>query len=262
MPASPPSLSEAGAEPDSAADKLSLVVNWLKRQRAGGAGPRLRPRVAPTELARVDFTELVPDPLPFLGQAAYLQLEFFESFATALAGAPDLGAKEGLSGAAGTALRKHHALIAEIRREGAEPDEVMAPFAPAADRFREFTTGADWYELLLGLHLTSGMLDDFFTSLAEGLPADLGARVRGILDDRSGAAVLVGLLQDAVAAEPTLADRLALWGRSIVGDTLLVARTALEAAEPDGRVGADVEPVFTLLIAEHTRRMDALGLTA
>jgi hypothetical protein len=238
------------------------VVFWLKRRRPGAEAPRLRPRAAPADLARIDFTELVPDELPFLGQAAYLQLEFFESFATAVAGAPDLAAKVGLANAAGVALRKHHALIAEIRRAGVEPELVMAPFAPSADRFREFTTGSDWYELLLGIHLTSGMLDDFFTRLAEGLPADLGGRVRGILDDRSAASVLAGLLQTAIVSEPGLADRLALWGRSIVGDTLLVARAALEAAEPAGRVGADVEPVFTLLIAEHTRRMDALGLTA
>ncbi|MGX5695940.1 ferritin-like fold-containing protein [Agromyces soli] len=238
------------------------MVFWMKRRRPGAEAPRLRPRVAPTELARIDFTELVPDQLPFLGQAAYLQLEFFESFAMAVAGAPDLVAKEGLSNAAGIALRKHHALIAEIRREGVEPEQVMAPFAPAADRFREFTTGADWYELLLGLHLTSGMLDDFFVRLADGLPSELRTRAQGILDDRSAAPVLVALLQAAITAEPDLADRLALWGRSIVGDTLLVARAALEAAEPEGRVGADVEPVFTLLIAEHTRRMDALGLTA
>ena len=84
--------------------------------------PRLRPRVAPIELAKVDFTELVPEPVPFLGQAAYIQLEFFEGLAKAVATAPTLPAKEGLSAAAGVALRKHHALIAEIRRLPEERD--------------------------------------------------------------------------------------------------------------------------------------------
>ena len=44
-------------------------------------------------------------------------------------------------------------------------------------------------------------------------------------------------------------------------DTLLVARAAVSASH----VSADderLEPVFTELIAAHTRRMDALGLTA
>ncbi|WP_159605253.1 ferritin-like fold-containing protein [Agromyces humi] len=132
--------------------------------------PRLRPRVTPTELAKVDFTELVPEPVPFLGQAAYIQLEFFENLARAVATAPTLPAKEGLSAAAGVALRKHHALIAEIRRLGVEPDDVMAPFAPATDRFQQISSGADWYELLLGIHVTAGMLDGYFSRLAAGLP--------------------------------------------------------------------------------------------
>ncbi|MBM7505295.1 ferritin-like fold-containing protein [Agromyces aurantiacus] len=238
------------------------MVNWSKPRLPRPDAPRTRPRVAPTELTRIDFTEVVPDQVAFLGQAAYIQLEFFESLAKAVATAPDLGAKEGLSAAAGVALRKHHELISELRRLGEEPSEVMAPFAPATDRFRQATSGADWTELLLGIHITSGMLDDYFSRLAEGMPAELGTRVRAVLAERDIAEVVERELERAIAADPTLADRLALWGRSLVGDTLLVARSALRASESTGALGADVEPVFTELIASHTRRMDALGLTA
>ncbi|MGW9630469.1 ferritin-like fold-containing protein [Agromyces sp. NPDC055520] len=239
------------------------MVIWSKRRGARPELPRLRPRVAPTDLTKVDFTELVPEPVPFLGQAAYIQLEFFESLARAVATAPTLSSKAGLSRAAGIALKQHHALTAEIRKFGVEPDDVMAPFAPAADRFRQASAGADWYELLLGIHVTSGMLDDYFSRLAEGLPGDLAARVRTILDEEEWGTVLHDELFAAIEAEaePGLSDRLALWGRSLVGDTLLIARSALRASDSRDR-GADVEPVFTELIAAHTRRMDALGLTA
>lgn len=238
------------------------MVFWTNRRVPRPEASRLRPRVAPTELAKVDFSELVPEPVPFLGQAAYIQLEFFENLAKAVATAPSLPSKEGLSAAAGVALRKHHALIAELRRLGVEPDDVMAPFAPATDRFRQVSSGADWYELLLGIHITAGMLDAYFSRLAEGLPADLGARVRAILDEEGAAVVLETELKAAVEGDPRLADRLALWGRSLVGDTLLIARSALRASEASRPTGDDVEPVFTELIADHTRRMDALGLTA
>ena len=238
------------------------MVNWPKRGVTRPESPRLRPRVAPTDLTKVDFTELVPDPVPFLGQAAYIQLEFFEGLARAVATAPTLPSKEGLSSAAGVALRKHHALIGELRRLGVEPDDVMAPFAPATDRFRQASAGADWYEQLLGIHVTSGMLDDYFSRLAAGLPADLGGRVRAILAEEGAAAVLYSELLAAIAAHPGLSDRLALWGRSLVGDTLLIARSALRASDAADRLNGKVEPVFTELIAAHTRRMDALGLTA
>jgi len=238
------------------------VVFWTNRRAPRPEASRLRPRVAPKDLAKVDFSELVPEPVPFLGQAAYIQLEFFEGLAKAVATAPTLPSKEGLSAAAGVALRKHHALIAELRRLDVEPDDVMAPFAPATDRFRQASAGADWYELLLGIHVTAGMLDAYFSRLAEGLPAELGARVRAILDEEGAALVLESELRAAIHAEPDLANRLALWGRSLVGDTLLIARSALRASEADGPPGERVEPVFTELIADHTRRMDALGLTA
>ena len=60
--------------------------------------------------------------------------------------------------------------------------------------------------------------------------------------------------------DPRIGSRLAMWGRRLVGDTLLVARSALasHAREDQERL----EPVWTELIAAHTRRMDALGLTA
>jgi hypothetical protein len=238
------------------------VVNWPKRGVTRPESPRLRPRVPPTDLTKIDFTELVPDPVPFLGQAAYIQLEFFEGLARAVATAPTLPSKEGLSSAAGVALRKHHALIGELRRLGVEPDDVMAPFAPATDRFRQASAGADWYEQLLGIHVTSGMLDDYFSRLASGLPADLGARVRVILAEEGASAVLYSELLSAIAEHPGLSDRLALWGRSLVGDTLLIARSALRASDASDRLSGTVEPVFTELIAAHTRRMDALGLTA
>ena len=106
------------------------------------------------------------------------------------------------------------------------------------------------------------MLDSYFSRLAEGLPVELGSRVRAILDEEGSAVVLESELRAAIAADPVLADRLALWGRSLVGDTLLLERSALRASDARDGTGEDVEPVFTELIAGHTRRMDALGLTA
>lgn len=241
--------------------RLSAVVSWINRRVARPEAPRLRPRVTPTELTRVDFTELVPEAVPFLGQAAYIQLVFFEGLSLAVQSAPTLRAKEGLSAAAGVSLRKHHALIAELRALSVEPVDVMAPFAPATERLHAAWTEGDWYELLLAIHVTSGMLDGYFARLANGLHADLSRRVRSILDEAGSAAVLERELGLAIAEQQGLADRLALWGRSLVGDTLLIARSALRASDARG-LEQRVEPIFTELIADHTRRMDALGLTA
>lgn len=217
-------------------------------------------------LRRVEFAELTPAPEPFLGQAAYVQLALFENLSRAVIAAPNLTAKAGVAQAAGVAIQKHHALLDELRLLTEHPEAVMAPFAPEIDRFRSLAAGTEWAEQLLGIWLSTGILDDYFARLAAGLPGGLAGRVQAILSADEQAELLVEELRTAIAADPTLTDRLSLWGRSLVGDTLLIARSALRGAEgragAEERVGIDVEPVFTELMSEHNRRMSSLGLSA
>jgi hypothetical protein len=127
------------------------------------------------------------------------------------------------------------------------------------------TRGDDWYESLLSCYLTAGFLDEFFSRLAAGLPADQGGRITQVLDADSGEEAMAELLQAGIDANPRLASRLAMWGRRLVGDTMLVARTSLNLSREAARHDSDearIEPVFTELIAAHTRRMDVLGLSA
>ena len=238
------------------------MVTWFGRRPQRTEAPRLSARgvLQPTE--KVDISSLAPGVRHFLGQAAYRELGEFESLARAVATAPNLAVKEGLSTAAGRALSKHHGLITEIRRRGHEPATEMAPFVVALDEFRRETGGADWHELLLSCYLGGGLLDDFFIRLSDGLPRDIGPRVAQLLGEDSGTGVLVHELQTAIENDVALGSRLAMWGRRLVGDTLLVARSAMPAADPAESAEARIEPVFTELIAAHTRRMDGLGLTA
>jgi len=238
------------------------VVTWFGRRPQRVEVPRLTARGVAKSSVKVDIASLTPDLMHFLGQAAYFELGEFESLARAVATAPNLAAKEGLSAAAGRALSKHHGLIAEIRRRGTEPDVAMAPFVPALDHYRAQSQGSDWHELLLSCYLTGGLLEDFFVRLSDGLPRDAGPRIAQLLGEDSGTTVLVHELQAAITADAALGSRLAMWGRRLVGDTLLIARSAMPVCEPDVSAESRTEPVFTEIIAAHTRRMDGLGLTA
>lgn len=211
-----------------------------------------------SSLPHADFAEFTPDLGAFLGQAAYVQLEIFEGLSRAVLAAPTVADKEGLTKAAARALRKQRKLIKLIRKAGLEPIEVMQPFAPAIDAFTDTTTGHDWWELLVSSYVTAGMLDDFFLGLATGLPAPYAEQVTEILSVPGANDVLAEIVGAGIAADPELAHRLALWARRLVGDTLLVARSALRGEKDFDHV----EPVFTELIAGHSRRLDALGLTA
>ena len=238
------------------------MISWFGRRPIRSEIPRLKARGTQKATKKVDISDLTPEVSPYLGQAAYFELSMFESLAGAVTTAPNLAAREGLSAAAGRALSKHHGLINEIRRRGGEPAGEMAPFAPALDRYRQQITGADWYETLLSCYLAGGLLEDFFIRLSDGLPGDVGPRTAQLLGEHGGTEVLVHELKAAIAADPTLASRLAMWGRRLVGDTLLIARSAMPLSALEHAEQSRIEPVFTELIAAHTRRMDGLGLTA
>jgi hypothetical protein len=211
---------------------------------------------------KVELGELTPDLTSFLGKAAYLQLAMFENLSRVVSRAPTTEAKTVLSQAAGYALAKHQGLVQEIERHGQNAGDVMLPFTAEIDRYQRVTQGGDWYESVTSCYLTAGFLDDFLVRLASGLPASAKARVLAILEQDSGEQLIIAELLGAIEKNPRLGARLAMWGRRLVGDTMLVARWMLRPTENHDSDEARIEPVFTELIAAHTRRMDALGLTA
>ena len=241
------------------------MFSLFGRSKKALATPRLRlggSRAEQPSVHRVALAELTPVLSRYLGQAAYLQLANFETLTSLIRSAPTVASKAALVEVASLSLRKYEGLVQEITAAGGDAAGFMEPFAPHIETFKAATRGADWYEELVTSYVTAGILDDFFIALADGLPEAASARIRSLLSGSEGSRLIVAQLSSATAANPRLASRLALWGRRLVGDTLLIARSALAVPENQHPDEARLEPVFTELIAAHTRRMDDLGLTA
>lgn len=244
---------------------LVHVFKLFGRPRKVVVTPKLRTRataVAAVGVNRVALAELTPVISRYLGQAACLQLLNFENLTALIASAPTLQNKTALVRVAALSLEKYEGLVAEIESTGGTAADFIEPFAPRIETFQRATRGGDWYEGLVTSYVTAGILDDFFIALAEGLPDGPAARIRELLSGNEGSRIIVEQLSASTATNPRLASRLALWGRRLVGDTLLIARSALAVPENTAPDEARLEPVFTDLIAAHTRRMDNLGLTA
>lgn len=238
------------------------MVKWFSRTPRRTEAPRLRSRSEDLTTTKVDLVEFTPGILEFLGRSAYVQLTLFENLSRAISSAPTTAAKTAIGRAAELSIAKHRRLVEEIVTAGGDPAETMEPYTRAVDEFERATHGADWFETVVTCYLTAGFLDDFFARLAVGLPAEASKRIVAIFAEESGESLLAELLRVAIDENPRLASRLAMWGRRLVGDTMLVARAALVYSENHRSDEARFEPVFTELIAAHTRRMDALGLTA
>lgn len=234
---------------------------WQRKKLPEERVLKLRSRGDYGDVRRVDFEELAPEVTTFLGQAAYLQLGYFETLSSLIAPTPELSQKESLSLAAGAALAKHRALVALIRERGLDPLGLMLPFREPVDAFRRATHGARPLETMLTVHITAGLLDDFYLSLSASY-GDTGSRVADILRADNDRESLAAMISDAIASDDEWGALLAMWGRRLVGDTLLIARAALRPGSLDAAEQKKVEPVFTDLMAAHSRRMSAIGLDA
>lgn len=237
------------------------MVKWFDRTPREVLAPLLKTRDEPAPVNRVLLEELSPERDAFLGQLACLQLSQLEAASQAVATAPSLEAKLRL---APVVRIVSSALEGTVRLLGAtnDPLEAMRSLYPQVEEFHRVTAGEDWYELVLSLHVTTGLLADFYSAFAGGLSPIDRDRVRALLRLDDAQTILHAELERAIAQNPRLASRLALWGRRLVGDTLLQMYRAMGDAAKHGASGERIEPVVTEIVGNHTRRMDALGLTA
>lgn len=238
------------------------MAPWFRRSRPRPPAPTLASRDTAVAATRVDLHELTPATEIFLGHCAALHLTFFEQVSHAVANAPRVAEKDALSSVAATALERYRGLVAEIERLKLDRSSVMEPHLRGVQEFERRTMGADWHEQVASAHVTIGFLTDFWMRLAAGLPREARDRVEAALAAGDLEGPLHAILERAIAANPRLSSRLALWCRRLVGDTMLQARSALTLRAGSARDEEQIEPVFTELIAEHTRRLDRLGLTA
>ena len=152
----------------------------------------------------------------------------------------------------------------------------MEPQQQIRDRLDELverTEGNNWFEDLMRIYIVFGVLEDSYLRVAKGLTPARRLKVEGMLSDNSLMDFCKQTLAEAIAESPELADELALFGRAIVADALLEVRDSLDFSElipnpPEDKADLTreqfriLEPLTTDLIAAHTMRMDALGLTA
>lgn len=243
----------------------STVVKWFDRTPRDVTRQLFRQHRVPVVGDRVLLSDLRPSTVPFVGQALSLELELVAKAGAALADAPTHASRVALAEVVRILSARSGSLARILESVEADPAEAMMPYVESTRAFARAMEGADWYEELLALHVVSGLLEDFQIAAGAGLPeADRDAVLRALRAE-SAHPHLVRLLREAADATPRLADRLAVWGRRLVGDALLQMYLAVNGPDEAGRAVPSqqrLEPAFNDIVASHTRRMDELGLTA
>jgi hypothetical protein len=190
-----------------------------------------------------------------LGVLAYGELTAFERIAEDAKLAPTLDDKAQLAQLATTEFGH----FVQLRDRLVALDDHTAP--------------SDWLEGLVKAYVGDGLANDFYREVAAYVDAETRALVLEVFADSGQAEFVVDRVRAAIADDPKLGGRLALWGRRLVGEALSQAQriaadrdplAALLAGSVD-RPGLDLAAIgrmFTRLTEAHTARMTALGLQA
>ncbi len=208
-----------------------------------------------------------------LGAIAYGEISAFERLAEDAKLAPTLEDKLAVASMAAAELA-HVVLLRERLVElGADPFAAMAPFREPIDLFHAHTAPSDWFEGLIKAYVVDGLAADFYREIAAYLDVRSRDVIVASLEDSGHSAFVVDRVRSAIAADPRLGGRLALWGRRLMGEALAQAqrvaaeRDALSALLAGGvdRPGLDLAAIgrmFTRITELHAARMGELGLDA
>ena len=163
----------------------------------------------------------------------------------------------------------HFRLLRDRLQElNVDPDEAMRPFVAAIDEFHARTAPSDWLEGLVKAYVGDGIAADFFRTVAELLDPQTRDLVLEVLKDTGHAGFVVARVREAIEADPSVAGRLALWARRLVGEALGQAQrvaaerealASLLAGSEASQLG-EIGRMFARLTDAHARRMAALGL--
>ena len=224
-------------------------------------------------LADPQYRDAVAD---LLGVLAYGELTAFTRLAGDSELSPTQPLKASVAALAVAEFRHYEILVARLDEMGIDAEEAMAPFIAPIDSFHERTKPSTWLEGLVKAYVGDGIATDFYREIAAYVDPSTQALVHSAMEDVGQAEFVVKVVREAIADDPRIAGRLALWGRRLVGEALSQAQQV--AVERDalasllvGGVGAPDRPsadlaelgrMFARLTDEHTRRMGQLGLSA
>jgi hypothetical protein len=243
----------------------AAVVTQGQAAGAAGAPAAAGAAGAAAEAGAAAATDGVVD---LLGLLAYASLVAFFRLADDASLAVSLPDKADLAGMA-VAQFGHFGLLSQrITELGADPEQAMRPFVEPIDAFHARTAPSNWLESLVKAYVGDGIAADFYRIVAQLLDQSTRSLVLTVLADSGHAEFAIARVREAIAADPAVAGRLALWARRLVGEALSQAQRVAADRESLARLLAggsaaqlgEIGRMFAALTDAHAERMAALGL--
>jgi 1,2-phenylacetyl-CoA epoxidase catalytic subunit len=203
-----------------------------------------------------------------LGVLAYGELSAFDRLSEDARTAPTLSGRATLSKIAAAEMGHFVLLEEHLSGIGVAVEDAMVPFVAAWDSYHASTAPRSWLESIVKVYLGDGLAADFYREISGWLPGPTGELVQRVLADTGHSAFAEREVHAACAADRRLRDKLALWGRRLLGEAVTQAQQIV--AERDELAAfiitgsGDLSGIATLLKrvqSNHGKRMAKLGLS-
>jgi len=252
------------------------VLDWLRRLRKVSQKLSLPSRDASSGRSQIQLNpaKLTPSPEIYLGRLAHLTVSIAEQLEQQSETAGDSALSKKLHLLSNKYYSRHAELVPLLSKLDVSPSELDSLYGNSINQLLSRTKGTDFYEEMMRDYIVFGMLEDSYRKLAKGLTPARRLKVEELLSHQDLEKLAQSALFGAIAQDPKLGHRLALFGRMVVADCLLEVRNTIsfEKVLPSGSFKNEIdrtraqfkalEPYTSELIAAHTVRMDQLGLTA
>jgi hypothetical protein len=181
--------------------------------------------------------------------------------------APNLRGRIAMASMAAAEMRHYELLRDALRARGVDVEQAMSGYISALENYHRLTTPSTWLEALVKTYIGDALAADFYLEIADVLPDEVAGVVRAVLAETGHSQFVVAEVRDAVTASGRQRNRLALWGRRLLGEAITQAQFVLadhdELADlvvsGTGGLGQITE-FFDRLQHTHAERMDELGL--
>ncbi|MFE5284253.1 ferritin-like fold-containing protein [Nocardia sp. NPDC056611] len=198
---------------------------------------------------------------------AYGEISAFYRLAEEAKLSPTLRGKVAVAKMAGNEAEHFQTLERALADRGTDVFDAMAPFVRALDAYHASTDPSTWLESMVKFYVGDGIAADFYTEIAGALAPEVADVVRDVLAETNHSEFVIEEVRGAVAQNRSERDRLALWGRRLLGEAITQAQYVMaqrdELTELVLTATGDLNGIATLfehMQNSHTERMRVLGL--